>query len=152
MIEEVATVIAIEPGGVWVKTQLKSTCGACQQQDSCTSGLVAKAFTPKEPRLFVNTDLEVLIGQQIRIGLHEDALTQSALRVYLLPLLVFMLTLMAMTRLTDHEGLQLLFAMLMTAASLWWVQRIEKRREKSLQVEILAILPTFHVAVQPSNH
>jgi len=148
MIEEIATVIGVEADGVWVKTQAKTTCGACQQQDSCTSGVVAKALTPKEPRLFIPTVLAVLPGQQVRIGLHETALTQAALRVYLLPLLAFMLVMALLVQLGANEGLQLLGGLLGSGFSLWLVRRSEKQREKTLQVSLLEVLPTLAVSQQ----
>ncbi len=148
MIEEIATVIGVEADGVWVKTQAKTTCGACQQKDSCTSGIVAKALTPKEPRLFIPTTIAMLPGQQVRIGLHEAALTQAALRVYLLPLVSFILAMAALVQLGANEGLQLLGALVSSALSLYWVKRSEQHREKDLQVSLLAVLPSLTVTQQ----
>ncbi len=148
MIEEIATVIGVEADGVWVKTQAKTTCGACQQQDSCTSGVVAKALTPKEPRLFIPTAVAVLPGQQVRIGLHETALTQAALRVYLVPLIAFMVTMAGLVQFGANEGGQLLGGLVGSGLSLWLVRRSEKTREKSLQVSLLEVLPTLAVNQQ----
>lgn len=148
MIEEIATVIGVEADGVWVKTQAKTTCGACQQQDSCTSGVVAKALTPKEPRLFIPTAVAVLPGQQVRIGLHETALTQAALRVYLVPIVAFMLAMGLLVQMAANEGVQLLGGLLGSGISLWLVRRSEQTREKSLQVSLLEVLPTLAVSQQ----
>lgn len=146
MIEEIATVIAVEAEGVWVKTQAKTTCGACQQKDSCTSGVVAKALTPKEPRLFVVTQEPLLAGQQVRIGLDETALTKSALRVYLLPLLVFIISMALALNAGFPEPLQLLIAIISSAISLALVKAVESRRAKSLTVSLLAVLPSISVS------
>lgn len=148
MIEEIATVIGVEADGVWVKTQAKTTCGACQQQDSCTSGVVAKALTPKEPRLFIPTAVAVLPGQQVRIGLHETALTQAALRVYLVPIVAFMLAMGLLVQMGANEGVQLLGGLLGSGLSLLLVRRSEQTREKSLQVSLLEVLPTLAVSQQ----
>ena len=148
MIEEIATVIGVEADGVLVKTQAKTTCGACQQQDSCTSGVVAKALTPKEPRLFIPTAVAVLPGQQVRIGLHETALTQAALRVYLVPIVAFMLAMGLLVQMGANEGVQLLGGLLGSGLSLLLVRRSEQKREKSLQVSLLEVLPTLAVSQQ----
>lgn len=148
MIEEIATVIGVEADGVWVKTQAKTTCGACQQQDSCTSGVVAKALTPKEPRLFIPTAVAVLPGQQVRIGLHETALTQAALRVYLVPIVAFMLAIGLLVQMGANEGVQLLGGLLGSGISLLLIRRSEQKREKSLQVSLLEVLPTLAVSQQ----
>ncbi len=148
MIEEIATVIRVETDGVWVKTQAKTTCGACQQQDSCTSGVVAKALTPKEPRLFIPTEVAVLPGQQVRIGLHETALTQAALRVYLVPIVAFMLAMGLLVQMGANEGVQLLGGLLGSGLGLLLVRRSEQKREKSLQVSLLEVLPTLAISQQ----
>jgi len=48
MIEEQATVVAINDNNVTVTSDIKSACSGCQQVDNCGSGQVAKAFPQKK--------------------------------------------------------------------------------------------------------
>tara|TARA_R110000737_G_scaffold298125_1_gene304962 strand:+ start:1328 stop:1804 length:477 start_codon:yes stop_codon:yes gene_type:complete len=87
MIEEQATVVAIEHDNVTVTSLIKSACGGCQQLDNCGSGQVAKAFPQKQLSLTLKSSLALEVGDNVVLGLNESALLQSAWQVYLWPLL-----------------------------------------------------------------
>jgi sigma-E factor negative regulatory protein RseC len=87
MIEEQATVVAIEDNKVTVTSTIKSACGGCQQVDNCGSGQVAKAFPQKKLTLTVQSSMALELGDNVVLGLNESALLQSAWQVYLWPLL-----------------------------------------------------------------
>ncbi len=86
MSEELATVVAIEGDHAWVECERRSACSGCQQQSSCGTGTVAKAFPLKAPRLRVRLTAEVRVGQQIRLGIPQESLLRGAALVYVLPL------------------------------------------------------------------
>ncbi len=86
MIEESATVVAIENDNITVTSELKSTCSGCKQIDNCGSGQVAKAFPQKQLSLTVKSTIPLQLGDKVIIGLSESALLSSAWQVYLLPL------------------------------------------------------------------
>lgn len=96
MLEENGIVIAVEHNEadkepvVWVQTQIKTTCGQCQAKDSCASGAVAKAFSPKASVLPVSGNLEVKVGDSVVIAIEEQFVVRSALYVYILPIAGFM--------------------------------------------------------------
>jgi len=87
MIEEQATVVAIDNDNVTVTSLIKSACGSCQQVDNCGSGQVAKAFPQKKLSLTLKSSLALELGDNVVLGLNESALLQSAWQVYLWPLL-----------------------------------------------------------------
>jgi sigma-E factor negative regulatory protein RseC len=91
MIEEQATVVAIEDDHVTVTSTIKSACGSCQQVDNCGSGQVAKAFPQKKLTLTVQSSMALELGDNVVLGLNESALLQSAWQVYLWPLLGLLL-------------------------------------------------------------
>ena len=87
MVEEIATVVAAESGGVWLTTTPAGTCNACQVSNDCGTGIVTKALTPRRQRFFVSTELSLLAGEQVRIGVAEQSLLKAAALVYLMPLM-----------------------------------------------------------------
>lgn len=91
MIEEQATVVAIDDDNVTVTSTIKSACGGCQQVDNCGSGQVAKAFPQKKLTLTVQSSMALELGDNVVLGLNESALLQSAWQVYLWPLLGLLL-------------------------------------------------------------
>lgn len=111
MVEEIATVVSCEAEGLWLSTQPVTSCNACQVSDDCGTGIVTKALTPRQHRFFISTDLKLLPGEQVRIGISETGLVQAALMVYLLPLVLMLLGALAVQWLWQPpEGLLMLAA------------------------------------------
>lgn len=90
MIEQGATVVAVERGAAWVETQRHSACGACAMNKGCGAGLFAKAFGFSSPKLRVVDTRGVTVGDQVVIGIDERALVRGSFAAYMMPVL-FML-------------------------------------------------------------
>jgi sigma-E factor negative regulatory protein RseC len=146
-----ATVLRQDAGGVWLSTPVSTSCSGCQQQDSCSSGLVAKALPVRQQQLFLAGCADLLPGQQVEICLEPGAVLQSALLVYLLPLCVFICTLALGHLQSWHELLQLGSAVISTALTLWCVRRVESGRADQLQVQLVRVLPDISVLQQPAD-
>lgn len=87
MIEETATVVAVNGNQITVKSTIKSTCHSCNQQDDCGSGQIAKAIPHKAlTTCFENNSIHLNVGDEVVIGLSEKSVISSALQVYMLPL------------------------------------------------------------------
>ena len=149
MIEEIATVMKTDADGVWLQTKVTSSCQSCSANDSCTSGVVAKAMTRRDYQFFLPNHTDLLPGQQVRIGIADGVLMKSALLVYLLPLFGFMAGAGLGVLLQWSEGWQLLLAFGFGAAAMLLARmgagRIGSATE---QVQILAILPHLHIQNQ----
>ena len=83
MLEEIATVMKSQTDGVWLKTQSVSSCNACQANNDCGTGVVAKALTPRENLFFVKSPLQLLEGQKVKIAVSEQHLLSAAALLYL---------------------------------------------------------------------
>jgi sigma-E factor negative regulatory protein RseC len=143
-----ATVLRTDAGGVWVTSPVSTSCSGCQQQDSCSSGLVAKALPVRQQQLFVANVSGLLAGQQVEISVEPGAVLRSALLVYLLPLCVFIAALGLGYAQAWHELLQLAAALLATAFTLWLVRRVELNRADQLRVTLVRVLPDV-IVLQP---
>lgn len=87
MIEETALVVACEGRFAWVQTQRASTCGGCAANKGCGTAVLAKVLGQRRTRTRVLNELQAGVGEQVIIGLPEQALVRGALAVYLVPLL-----------------------------------------------------------------
>lgn len=112
MIEQIATVLAVESDGVWLETTPVTTCNACHVSNDCGTGIVAKTMTPRQNRFFIITELPLLPGEQVRVATAGEQLVTAALLVYLLPLL-----LMILCALLIHLGWQAAEGWVMLAAA-----------------------------------
>jgi sigma-E factor negative regulatory protein RseC len=128
MIEETATVVAVEGDYVWVETQVKTTCNSCKASESCPSSTIAKAFSPKPEHIHLQVPCSLVVGQQVKIGISENALLHASTMVYILPLVLFMLcaALIQFILPSLHELLNLGLSSLVALASYWWVSAQSK--------------------------
>lgn len=90
MMEELAKVVSsAEDGWVSVEVELKSACYSCDNDENCGTAAVSKAFSPKTQSFAVQTQLPVIVGEMVKIGLPESVILKAAALVYLFPLVGF---------------------------------------------------------------
>jgi len=90
MIEEHAQVIALDKNNdVWVETQRRSACGQCAANKGCGTATLAKVLGNKRSRVrALNPQAtSVAVGDEVIIGINEQALVRGSLAIYTVPLL-----------------------------------------------------------------
>ena len=94
MIEESAMVVAFEGDDVWVETQRQSACGQCAANKGCGTATLAKVLGNKRTRVRVLNprSTKVSIGDEIVVGIEEQALVRGSLAIYMAPLLALFLS------------------------------------------------------------
>ena len=129
MLEEPGRVVAVEDGAVWVETLRRSTCSACSASAGCGQGLMEKlGVGQKRGYVRALTDLRLVVGDGVVIGIREDLLVQSSLRVYLLPLLGLFAGAMLAQWLALAESFVILAA-LGGFLAVWWLVRRHSRQD-----------------------
>ncbi len=88
MIEEIALVTRIESSQVFIKSLQSSACGGCTQSAGCTSAAVATILPKREFAL--ECDLDLNVGDCVRVQIDDSHLILSSLLLYLLPLIVML--------------------------------------------------------------
>lgn len=86
MIEETAIIQQTEQGIAWVETLRKSACDSCAVNKGCGTSVLAKVLGRKHSRVRVLNPLGALPGEQVVVGIHEQALVKGSLAVYMAPL------------------------------------------------------------------
>jgi sigma-E factor negative regulatory protein RseC len=87
MIEENATVTAVENGSAWVETERSGTCGGCAANKGCGTSVLAKVLGQRRTRVHVLNSVGAAVGDRVVIGIAEEALVRGSAAVYLVPLL-----------------------------------------------------------------
>jgi len=146
MVEQIATVVRCDNTGIWLSTTPVASCNACQVSDECGTGIVAKTLTPRTQQFFVRTDLQLLPGEQVKIGVLERNLLQAALMVYLMPLLLLILLTVIGNSLALSEGWLILLAALGAAAGFVLARFYDSIQSGQTQLRILQVLPSIAVA------
>ena len=88
MLEQSGTVMAVEPGAVWVQTRRQSTCGSCSVRAGCGHGVLDRFQQDRDHAyILARTDRTATVGDEVVIGIPESAVIKMSALVYLLPLL-----------------------------------------------------------------
>ena len=87
MIEERARVIAIENDQLLLEAQTQAACGACAARQGCGTSLLSRWVGRKFTRFQAPNTVNASVGDEVVVGLAEEAMLKGSVLVYLLPLL-----------------------------------------------------------------
>ncbi|MCL4316462.1 MAG: SoxR reducing system RseC family protein [Gammaproteobacteria bacterium] len=90
MIEQAARVVEVEQGYAWVETERKTGCGACAQQKGCSASLFDKLLAVRRARVRALNILSAGVGDDVVIGVAEQAVLRGSFAVYAVPLLAML--------------------------------------------------------------
>ena len=156
MIEEHAQVVALNAEGVWVETQRRTACGQCSANKGCGTATLAKVLGNKRSRVRALNPkaTSVAVGDEVIIGIDEQALVRGSLAVYTVPLLsLFVFGLLGQllgTQLLfgDSEWLSIGFSIFGLVLGFAWVRRFTGRiasDERYQPVLLRPVLPVVSV-------
>lgn len=89
MIEERALVCKVQGRQVWVQTAKASACKQCAQHEGCSSAVLENAARRRE--LQVESDIPLVAGDMVVLGIDAKGLLKSAALLYLVPLIALLL-------------------------------------------------------------
>ncbi|WP_369602798.1 SoxR reducing system RseC family protein [Hahella sp. SMD15-11] len=135
MIRETGIVRETAPGRVWVETRQQSSCSHCKARDSCPSGAVAGLREGATCRIEIRTDEPLRPGDQVEIGLPEEALVRGAVTQYLLPLAGLVAGAVTGAHNGWPEGVQLLSALAGMGVGLMLVRRLQSQSPRAANLE-----------------
>ncbi len=91
MIEEKGTITAIDDQFAWVNTMRESVCQSCSASHGCGQKALNSLTGGRASQVRVSRSLGVEVGDQVVIGIEEEALVKASFLAYLLPLLALIL-------------------------------------------------------------
>ena len=91
MLEETAHVVGVEGREIWVETQRRSSCSSCSAQAGCGTSVLAKVLGQRRSRVRVLSDIPLKVGEQVVIGIREQALVRGSLVIYAVPIVLLLL-------------------------------------------------------------
>lgn len=151
MIEEVGVVSKVETSNteqkIWVKTQIKSTCGSCEAQSNCGTGAIAKVFAKKHEALCFSYSDSVQVGQKVNLGIAETHLVMASALVYCIPLLALVVSAVSAQSILPFLGLTSELWVVFLSLLMTWGAFISVRRylnnggNPDFYPKIIAVLP-----------
>ena len=91
MIEERARVVAVDGDSVLLQTQRQTSCGSCEVKSGCGTSVLAGIVGQKITQLKLPNTLGAKPGDEVLLGMSENALVTGSLLVYVIPLLMLLL-------------------------------------------------------------
>ena len=91
MLEEPAQVVRIENKLVWVETQRRSGCESCAAERGCGTAILSKVLGNRVKVVRALSAIPLRVGDQVIIGIREQALVRGSLAVYAVPVLLLLL-------------------------------------------------------------
>jgi len=88
MLEQTATVKAVQHGRLLLEVIPQSTCGSCSVKSGCGTSVLASSVGQKVVRFELDNTLDAVVGDRVVIGVPENAVVGGSLLMYLVPLLV----------------------------------------------------------------
>lgn len=139
MLKEKAIVVAYENGIAKVQCHSKSACGSCRVKDACgTSALSELAGSQGKHQFDIPTITPLKIGQQVEIGLPENALISATLLLYCLPLVVLLITTFVSQSLFSYELIRALFILGCTALTFFLLRKkVRQLQQKATYQPVL---------------
>lgn len=86
MIKEWATVVSWQDGVALVSCDVKASCNSCPSRAGCGSRVLNKLGPQTSHTIAVPSDVPLVAGQKVELGITEGSLLSSAMLVYLSPL------------------------------------------------------------------
>ena len=97
MIERRARVVRVEAAQVWVAAASETACGGCAEQAGCGAGALNRWLAGRQRLLRLDRPAaagtgEVRVGDMVTVGIREAALVQSAVALYLVPIVAMLVS------------------------------------------------------------
>jgi sigma-E factor negative regulatory protein RseC len=153
MIEETAQVVRVDGADVWVETRRRSTCSGCAAEKGCGTAALSKVLGNRRTLVRVLADMPLRVGDQVVIGIAEQALVRGSLAVYAVPLLLLLLGAVigdmgAGRGLWDNgEAGSLVLGLGGLAAGLLWLKRFTRRIQNDAHYQPVVLRRGAAVAV-----
>ena len=88
MIEQQGRVVEIEEGLVWVSYVRQTACQSCKSEAVCGNSYLEKWASGRITHIPALTSLDLRIGDDVIIGIAENAVLKASVFVYALPILL----------------------------------------------------------------
>ena len=114
MLEQTATVVAVENGQLVLETRPQSTCQSCSVNKGCGTAVLSKSVGQKVIHFRLDNTIGARKGDTVVLGLPENAVLKGSAILYLLPLLVMIATAVVadLTMAADADNRDLAIALL----------------------------------------
>jgi len=110
MIKEHAKVIAVNGDQVSIEVGRNSACGHCSARNGCGTSILDRFFKRTRNHMVLKSELDIAIGDELIVGLQEDALIKGSFIVYTVPLLLMLIVSVVAKQISGSEPVSIMGA------------------------------------------
>ena len=157
MLEEQATVVAIENQTVWVEVQRQSVCGQCAANKGCGTGVLQKVLGNKRNIFRVIGELPVKVGDNVVVGINENALVKGSLILYAVPIMFMIVcallgeTIAAQSRSINTDHMSMVGALIGLAVSILGLRWYNRKISSNANYQAVLLRHANIIAIQPES-
>ena len=127
MIEQHAIILSTENDSqgdelATIEVVRKTACGLCGKTRGCGNAIWGKIFAHNNTSFKARNTIRARVGQNVIVGIDENALMKSALLLYMVPLATMFMGAFLMSQLYESDIAQMLGAFLGLVIGFFWVK------------------------------
>lgn len=127
MIEQSAIILALEPKTnsqslATIEVVRKTACGLCGKTRGCGNAIWGKIFAHKMTSFKAQNTIDAKVGQSVVVGINERAVMQSALLLYLVPLVMMLIGSILALQFNTSDAAAIVGAVIGLLAGFFWVK------------------------------
>lgn len=139
MVEERAFVVELEEGFAWVERERSSSCGSCAASKGCGTATLQKVMGNKRSRVRAINRAQAKVGDQVVIGLEEQALLRGSFLAYIMPLLLMFVGALLADMAFSTEGMTILGGIAGLASGFWLLLRLSGKVEQDERYQAVVL-------------
>lgn len=140
MITESGKVVALEGSRAWVQTIRTSACQSCSARSGCGQRALASVTGGRANRVRVDNTVGARVGDEVVLGIDEQALLRASLWVYGAPLLLLVVGCIAGFRWFGASDLSAVIgAVVGLAVGFWLVRRWQSANAGAFEPRMLRV-------------
>ncbi|KAA1172004.1 SoxR reducing system RseC family protein [Marinobacter salinexigens] len=140
MITETGKVIALKGNQAWVQTIRTSACQSCAARSGCGQRVLAGATSGRANQVLVLNSVDAVVGDEVTIGIDEQALLGASVIVYAVPLLLMIVGSMLAHQLSGgSDGWSILGAVSGLVAGLFCSRKLQKNKQQQYEPRLLRV-------------
>jgi sigma-E factor negative regulatory protein RseC len=137
MIEQQAKVIASNEKTVWLQAERQSTCSKCQVRQGCGTAMLENHVGKRFSTIEVERVGNVNVGQEVTLGIPEEALLSGTFVMYILPVLAMFFGAILARGLNLPEIWEIIFGFTCLFSSFFWVKTHLRTKTNEFNAKII---------------
>ena len=134
MIEQSVVVVAVLENRIIVKAPAMSDCARCAEGKGCGGSIFTRLFGSRDVSVSVISDLNLKSHDMCTLAIDESLLVRASLRLYGLPLAIFLIVSLLCFAVGLGDGVNALLSLLALIGAYLWIRQHPADYQKNIKL------------------